>query len=291
MFDRHFHVENIGEYIRRFMIYRLQVLKRWVLGTRNGVSLKELLRYLTAPSCKTKAIKMIERMEQQGQYLRVTIKGIKHPLYYPVEFPLESLYVPLSEVFYAGNWHEYEIEQTRVATNDIVLDCGAAEGLFSLHIADRCKKVYAIEPLPRFTEALELTFKDIQNVEIVSCALSDHCGEARMSQKDIASFLSDTCENSIPVRLDTIDSQYFEKGIRIDFIKADVEGSEIDLLKGAEKTIRKFKPKIAIATYHHEKHAEEIILFLKDLGVGYHTESKGIVWSSGVPVMMHAWTD
>ena len=37
---------------------------------------------------------------------------------------------------------------------------------------------------------------------------------------------------------------------KIDFIKMDIEGSEYNALKGAEKTIRKFKPKLAISLYH-----------------------------------------
>ena len=39
----------------------------------------------------------------------------------------------------------------------------------------------------------------------------------------------------------------------IDFIKLDVEGAELDVLKGAAQSIRKWKPKLAISAYHkHE---------------------------------------
>lgn len=37
---------------------------------------------------------------------------------------------------------------------------------------------------------------------------------------------------------------------KVDFIKADIEGMERNLLKGTELTIKMFKPKIAICIYH-----------------------------------------
>ena len=37
---------------------------------------------------------------------------------------------------------------------------------------------------------------------------------------------------------------------RIDYIKLDVEGAELSVLKGAVRTIGKWKPKLAISAYH-----------------------------------------
>ena len=37
---------------------------------------------------------------------------------------------------------------------------------------------------------------------------------------------------------------------KVTFIKMDIEGSECEALKGAERIIRSFKPKIAISAYH-----------------------------------------
>lgn len=45
---------------------------------------------------------------------------------------------------------------------------------------------------------------------------------------------------------------------KIDFIKVDVEGMERDLLIGAEETIKRFKPKIAICIYHRPDDPEVI---------------------------------
>jgi FkbM family methyltransferase len=56
---------------------------------------------------------------------------------------------------------------------------------------------------------------------------------------------------------------------RIDFIKMDIEGAELEALKGSESILRQFKPKLAITVYHDFKDFWEIPQFLDRLGLGY----------------------
>lgn len=64
-------------------------------------------------------------------------------------------------------------------------------------------------------------------------------------------------------RLDTL----VEQGVveRVDFIKMDVEGSEIDALAGAADSIRRFRPKLAISLYHKKSDFRDIPLFIHSI--------------------------
>jgi FkbM family methyltransferase len=171
--------------------------------------------------------------------------------------------------------------------NDIYVDAGAFVGdsveRFIWENLGTFKHIYAFEPGHRQFKALQTRVArlfeewalDDDCVSLVKAGLSDEEGKMAFS------FLQDS-----PLRHGLIapGSEYpdndgnasdvhcldsFLDGKEITFLKADVEGMEMELLRGAERTIRRFKPKLAICAYHYPSHLFEIAEYIRSLAPEY----------------------
>jgi phosphoribosyl 1,2-cyclic phosphodiesterase len=77
----------------------------------------------------------------------------------------------------------------------------------------------------------------------------------------------------------------------INFIKADVEGSEHDLLEGAKEIILADRPKIAMTTYHVENDWEYMLKLVRKIVPAYKYRVKGLSYNGGKarPTKLHMW--
>lgn len=259
------------------------------MKSKNNVSIGEMFKFFIDSSYHSKANRFIKSIENVGEFNKVLFTGYDEPLYYPSDFSLKSLEQVVVESFYSDNWHYYETFGTKVTSDDYVVDCGAAEGLFSFLIQRRAKKIFLIEPVPKFCASLKKTFHNGLNMEIVPVALSDENGFASISEHDISSTLSLGAKKDVSVPVTTLDELFYEKNIPISYIKIDLEGFDFKALLGARELIKKNKPKIAVTTYHAFEHAQQIETYLRSIVPEYNIKLKGIYQISGAPVMLHAW--
>ena len=90
-------------------------------------------------------------------------------------------------------------------------------------------------------------------------------GREKKHGQGIASCVSDC--GSVKVKARSIDSVL--DGEKCTFIKMDIEGSELNALRGAEKTIKKYHPKLAICIYHKPEDIVDIPRYLHQICPGY----------------------
>lgn len=265
--------------------FKFLLIKQWILH-HERVSLLDLLEFISSSRSK-RGKSFINAIEENGKYLKVYFKAIKRPLYVPSSLMIEDLYFITDELFNKKHWHYYEIPETRVKEDDIVVDCGAAEGLFSFKV--KCRKAYLIEPLPIFIDSLKKTFK--RGVTVLPYAVGEKEKEAFLVENGVGSTITFNPNkhesNVIPLKITTIDKLF--KNIKYTYLKADLEGSDFDMLLGAQETIKKYKPKIAITLYHRPEHPKQIYNLLKKIVPEYKFKIKGIDKQFGNPVMLHAW--
>jgi len=71
------------------------------------------------------------------------------------------------------------------------------------------------------------------------------------------------------IRVTSIDEFALDRNIEIDLIKMDIEGSEIEALRGARETIQTFGPRLQICSYHNFDDLWEIPILIKELFPDY----------------------
>lgn len=155
---------------------------------------------------------------------------------------------------------QYSIPECRVESGDIVFDCGAYIGEFSIYaILSRAKVVYAFEPTEKAFDYLKKLEKILPNLVAIKKAVFSENGFKPYSTFPIARYASIQNFGNNKVECVKLDDFVCQEGIKkVDFIKMDIEGSEREAIKGAEEIIKKFKPKMAIAAYHLPDDREKI---------------------------------
>jgi len=157
---------------------------------------------------------------------------------------------------------------------DIVSDIGAYVGDTALWFSKAVGpqgKVYAFEPEPSNFAKLKANLErnKVTNVIPLQLALSENEGEMRVSSGAGSSVITQAGTGK-SVKVTTID-KFVEANTlpRVDFIKMDVEGYESKVLKGAQETIKTFKPSLALSAYHRGDDLIELTKFLLKLNPNY----------------------
>lgn len=173
------------------------------------------------------------------------IRGIEIELH--PEGEAVSDHIRYKEEFFEAEILDYIKEH--LPTHETILDIGANIGNHTLYFSNFLEydAIYAFEPVPANFDILEKNTRNYPRVHISQTAIGDHSGYVNiwpeMSNMG-ASRVSP--EGTILTTLTTIDALW-QYGVTL--MKIDVEGYEIPVLLGAEKTIKRDKPAILIEAW------------------------------------------
>lgn len=170
----------------------------------------------------------------------------------------------------------------------VVVDIGAYVGLYTCMAAEivgSTGKVVAFEPDPNNFTVLthNSSLNGFTNVILVQSAVSDKAGTAKLYIKHhgtVSSLQGDG--DHVNIAVNTLDRALDGLGVRkVDVIKIDVEGYEMNVLRGANNTINNNPDLIfIIASYHYPEEKREVREFLEERGYQTNASPEGIIFAS-----------
>lgn len=174
-----------------------------------------------------------------------------------------------------GEYSEEEVQKllSLISSDSVVMEVGANIGTISVPVAKKAKWTYLFEAQPKTADIL---FDNLVQNEVfdkstlVRCAVSDRTSTLYIDDVDYdqdtlnGGAASVGATGSIKVNATTLDEQCAGFG-RLDLLKIDVEGHELEVLKGGEKLIKRLMPIIYIENDRKEK-SEALISKLFELG-------------------------
>ena len=156
-----------------------------------------------------------------------------------------------------------------------LLDVGSYIGDSAIQIqkvfADKIKRIYAFEPSQdNWTQILD---KNIENLTLYKTALGNENCRAFFSESG-PFFRKSGNDNGVLTEVSRLDSLNID--VEADCImKIDIEGSEMDCLRGSADFIRTHKPYMAVCVYHRERDVLDIPRYLKELVPEYQFFLRG----------------
>ena len=162
------------------------------------------------------------------------------------------------EIFVENSYEKFN----KINAGDTVLDIGANVGIFSVKaalIAGPNSKIVAIEPEPRNLTLLKFNTKLFKNILIIPTAVGNISDKIDLNIHFTSGghFIANNANlnknyKKISVSIEKLDNIIAKLNLDlIDFVKIDVEGWEIEVLKGVKNFLKNIKF-FAIASYHNE---------------------------------------
>jgi len=169
----------------------------------------------------------------------------------------------------------FERDLISFSNEGVFLDVGAFDGDTIKGFNDFTNggygKIFAFEPEPQNINKLKGIAAYYKDLKIIPCGCGSNEGETAFSQgaRDTGMSTAGDLRQQGVRMLPVIPIDNVVAGEKVEFIKMDIEGSEMDALKGAEGCIRECKPALAISVYHRPEDIYAIPIWIKSIRSDY----------------------
>ena len=171
----------------------------------------------------------------------------------------DDLYVEGMQGIFDGD--ELDLFESLINKDSVVFDIGANIGLTSIFFAERCSKVYSFEPVRRTFEFLtqNITRYNFANVQLENFGFGRKRKYSTIAAPKTDSASGFISEAIVPhseylienIELSTLDFFTSRQKIkRVDFLKLDVEGYELEVLLGGKKFLMRQRPIVVMELNH-----------------------------------------
>lgn len=143
-----------------------------------------------------------------------------------------------------------------IPSGTIAIDAGAHYGDYTLTLSravGAAGQVWAVEPSERFLDICRANvgYNHMRNVRFFCVGLADAPGTARLvlpedPSRSYVNLDTQAGEEIQLVALDDLMEQENPQDLPVSFIKLDIEGSELAAIRGAERTIRRWRPLLLV---------------------------------------------
>jgi FkbM family methyltransferase len=235
---------------------------------------------LNTPSYWTTLLDMEKRVEE-AEKIRIPFNKSalnKFDIFY-LGYPIKFYYTALGVMIdFVIKQYEYNNNNKviKAEPGDAVIDAGGCWGDTALYFANEVGdsgRVYSFEFIPNninlFERNVSMNPSHKERIELVTHPVWND-STTKIYFKDAGPGSNVSLEpfegrdgECMTLSIDDLVSQ---RGIKkVDFIKMDIEGAEANALKGAGVTIKKYKPKLAIALYHSFEDFERIPKLIREM--------------------------
>lgn len=185
------------------------------------------------------------------------------------------------EIYELGIYHS---DHCSITPGDVVVDGGAHYGLFSIYAALLgAAELICFEPDPKTCSALQSNIERNRGAFAVDLPIAYYnralwdsesiiefrpAKEASAGSRVVLPGLRKR-PNDVFVETMALDSLDLP---RVDVVKLDIEGCELQALLGMEKTIKRFRPKLMVSIYHHHGDPVRLPKLIESYGMNYKYE-------------------